>query len=229
MMLHFRAAVLIALFEHRGRIYVLMTQRSLKVNSHKGEVCLPGGKSEDDDVDIVYTALRETWEEIGLPWTHLKILGLSAPTFSMSGIFVIPVIAFIPHFEDIKLRRNDDEVQSIFACPLDLFIDEDRHEPFMDVGHSFTLNLTSSADVSEYDCNFLKTLFLEPVNSVFRIFGLTAFLLVPIAVLWYDVDFQAGKSIYNKSDVFWKHFAYAIRVISSNPNRYLSSTESSKL
>lgn len=53
------AAVLAALFEDEdGRVCVVLTRRSSALKSHSGEVCLPGGKRDEDDVDDVECALR---------------------------------------------------------------------------------------------------------------------------------------------------------------------------
>lgn len=56
------AAVLAALFEDQdGRVCVVLTRRSTKLKTHSGEVCLPGGKRDDDDADDVACALRWDW------------------------------------------------------------------------------------------------------------------------------------------------------------------------
>ncbi len=45
----------------------MLTQRSAIMDSHAGEVAWPGGKQDPDDDGLVTTALRESYEEIGLP------------------------------------------------------------------------------------------------------------------------------------------------------------------
>jgi 8-oxo-dGTP pyrophosphatase MutT (NUDIX family) len=59
-----RASVLV-LISSDG--YVLLTKRSSKLRSHPGQVALPGGKQDPEDGnDHVITALRETYEEVGV-------------------------------------------------------------------------------------------------------------------------------------------------------------------
>jgi 8-oxo-dGTP pyrophosphatase MutT (NUDIX family) len=60
-----RAAVLVALFEEEGESHVVLTRRARTLSSHRGDVALPGGRSELDE-SAVATALRETHEEVGI-------------------------------------------------------------------------------------------------------------------------------------------------------------------
>lgn len=62
-----QAAVLVALFEQEGLVSVWLTVRCARLNTHQGEVCLPGGKRDPEDTCDAATALREAEEEIGLP------------------------------------------------------------------------------------------------------------------------------------------------------------------
>lgn len=59
------AAVLLGLFaDDRGVVRVLLTRRSARLSSHRGEVCLPGGKRDEGDDSDAATALREAQEEV---------------------------------------------------------------------------------------------------------------------------------------------------------------------
>jgi 8-oxo-dGTP pyrophosphatase MutT (NUDIX family) len=69
------SAVLIPLFCKQGQYHLLFTERSDAVDSHKGQVCFPGGKHEAFDSSLLQTALRETEEEISLRAADVEILG----------------------------------------------------------------------------------------------------------------------------------------------------------
>lgn len=59
------AAVLVPLFEdNEGTVRVVLTERSHLLNTHAGEVALPGGKRDQEDATIRDTALREAHEEV---------------------------------------------------------------------------------------------------------------------------------------------------------------------
>ncbi len=95
-----KAAVLIPLFVHPqdDQIHCLLTVRPSHMRSHAGEVCLPGGKIDEEDADAVAAALREAEEEIGLPRGHegVRVVGLMTPTLSLHLMEVTPVVAVIP-------------------------------------------------------------------------------------------------------------------------------------
>ena len=46
---YIHAAVLIPLFNDNGRYAILFTERTRKVEHHKGQISFPGGKVEDGD------------------------------------------------------------------------------------------------------------------------------------------------------------------------------------
>ena len=51
----------------------------MNLTNYPGQVSFPGGKRDEEDVDIVAAALRETQVEIGMSPEHLKILGSLLP------------------------------------------------------------------------------------------------------------------------------------------------------
>ena len=67
-----RAAVLLPLYDTGGEPHVLFTVRSELVEHHKGQISFPGGGADASDPDLVYTARRETFEEIGVAMEHVE-------------------------------------------------------------------------------------------------------------------------------------------------------------
>jgi len=88
-----RAAVLIALYEHDGDVRLMLTKRTETLAHHKGQVSLPGGRYEPEDVNLVTTALRETEEEVGIPRGDVRVLGETddVPTVA-TDFLVTPVV-----------------------------------------------------------------------------------------------------------------------------------------
>ena len=60
------AAVLIPITSSPDGLNVILTKRSNNLKHHPGQIALPGGKVEKSDKDVIETALREAYEEIGL-------------------------------------------------------------------------------------------------------------------------------------------------------------------
>jgi 8-oxo-dGTP pyrophosphatase MutT (NUDIX family) len=78
------AAVLVPLFERDGDLVAVFTERRHDLSKHAGEISFPGGRQEEPDEDLRATALRESWEEIGLPAEDVDLLGALPPV----GTFV---------------------------------------------------------------------------------------------------------------------------------------------
>jgi len=119
------AAVLVPLF-HDGREYrVLLTKRSRKVFHHKGQISFPGGKPYKTDASLLDTALRESWEEIGLQARDVEIIGEldDTPTVT-SGFNITPFVALIPY--PYSFTRNPQEIDEILDLPLAAFLDTSR-------------------------------------------------------------------------------------------------------
>ncbi len=118
------AAVLLPLVM-RERLQVLLTQRTAGLSTHAGQIAFPGGKVDAQDRDATAAALREAHEEIGLPASHVEVLG-QLPTYITGTQFhVTPVVALVrPGFE---LQPSPHEVDDVFEVPLDFLMDPRRH------------------------------------------------------------------------------------------------------
>ncbi|KAF6253594.1 NUDIX hydrolase domain-like protein [Scenedesmus sp. NREL 46B-D3] len=120
------AAVLVPLFQDEdGVVKVWLTQRAMHLNSHKGEVCLPGGKRDPTDPDDAFTAKREAHEEMGLQPSSAQVLCQLPPMLSKHLYSVTPVVALVP--DDFQPQPNADEVDAVFAMPLSAFLDAHQH------------------------------------------------------------------------------------------------------
>lgn len=117
-----RAAVLMPIFQKDSNNFFLMTLRTDKVETHKNQISFPGGVQASDDRDLVHTALRETWEEIGLLPGMVSILGEFDEYYSVTGLIVTPFAGWIAPPKD--LRPNPDEVEEILRVPWSIFRDD---------------------------------------------------------------------------------------------------------
>lgn len=122
---HKHASVLCPVFKSSsGETRVLLTRRSTKLKSHPGEVCFPGGKyDEAQDKDYVATALRETYEEIGIKAESVKVVAVLQPLLSKHLYSVTTVIGVISN--EVVCKPNEQEVSCVFSVPLALFLEQD--------------------------------------------------------------------------------------------------------
>jgi 8-oxo-dGTP pyrophosphatase MutT (NUDIX family) len=117
-----RAAVLIPLFKKNGEYHVLLTRRTDKVGTHKGQISFPGGKRDEGET-LLSTALREAREEMGIEEKDVRILGELDDMCTISSDFCIaPFVALIPYPYPFKINRH--EIEEIIEVPLSVFLDE---------------------------------------------------------------------------------------------------------
>lgn len=110
------ASVLVPLLWIDNQWHVLYTRRTERVQSHKGQVSFPGGGAEPQDASPEETALREAYEEIGLPPEDVRILGRLSGRPTISSFLVTPVVGRILRLNPYQL--SPDEVDRVFTIPL---------------------------------------------------------------------------------------------------------------
>lgn len=119
------AAVLVPLVMREGGLNVLLTRRTDHLRDHAGQISFPGGRTEERDADAVATALRETEEEVGLPRTHVDVLGALPHYRTVTSFVVTPVVALVqPGF---SLALDDFEVAEAFEVPLSFLMTPAHH------------------------------------------------------------------------------------------------------
>ena len=118
------AGVLIPVTCMNDRPEIILTLRSKRLSTHSGEVAFPGGRRDPGDVDLSYTALRETHEEIGLPPDLVEMVGPMNSLVSRFGIKVTPYVGIVPDVFD--LNPNESEIEEVFRVPVSFFIDDRR-------------------------------------------------------------------------------------------------------
>lgn len=116
------ASVLVPIVARPEEPTVLFTQRTAHLKNHSGQISFPGGRAEQMDTSPEHTALRETWEEIGLAAERIELLGRLSDYHTRTGYRVTPVVGIVlPPFE---LRPDDNEVADVFEVPLAFLLDE---------------------------------------------------------------------------------------------------------
>jgi 8-oxo-dGTP pyrophosphatase MutT (NUDIX family) len=116
------AAVLLPLFgwpdDKPGLVF---TERRADLRRHAGEISFPGGRRDPGDADLGATALREAQEEIGLDPAAVE-LGDALPSTNtfVTGYRIHPFVGRIPRPEELDLKPNPAEVETVLTFSLDL-------------------------------------------------------------------------------------------------------------
>ena len=112
-----RLAAVLALVIDRPEPSILFTERAQDLSRHPGEVSFPGGLQEPGDADLAATALRETWEEIGLDPAAPEIVGALPPVHTfVSGILVTPFVGVIAELPPLTV--SDAEIARVLTAPI---------------------------------------------------------------------------------------------------------------
>ncbi|MCB2208015.1 MAG: CoA pyrophosphatase [Bacteroidetes bacterium] len=111
-----KSAVLALFYPQNGDIGLLLIKRAVDDTVHSGQISFPGGKKEKSDTNLRETALRETFEEIGISSADISIIGsLSKLYIPPSNFDVYPFVGYIS--SQPKLSTNY-EVESVLKVPV---------------------------------------------------------------------------------------------------------------
>ncbi len=116
------------------RTHLLLILRKTYKGVHSNQIAFPGGKVEPEDTDLLATALRETYEEVGVPTDAITVVrALTEVYIPPSNFEVQPFIGFC--HRAVSFVPQESEVESLVKVPL---VD------FMDDANLFTQNLSTS-------------------------------------------------------------------------------------
>jgi len=119
------AGVLVPVSLAAGTPRLILTKRSSALKHHPGQIAFPGGKVDAGDKDASAAALREAWEEIGLPQDLPDIIGCLPEHETVTGFSVTPVVALIR--EEFTARPEAGEVAEVFSVPLEHVLDAENY------------------------------------------------------------------------------------------------------
>ncbi len=119
-----KAAVLVLLYPRAGETTLALTLRQPTLRDHSGQVSLPGGTIDAGETPE-QAALREGWEEIGVPADRPDVLGrLTEIYIPPSNFCVQPVVAALD--SGFEFRTQEAEVAELLEVPAGWLLDAGR-------------------------------------------------------------------------------------------------------
>lgn len=104
---------------------LVLIERSGQLRQHAGQLAFPGGKPEAHDRDLLDTALREAWEEVGLPRELVSVLGRLSPVPTPTGYMIVPYVGRVQ--AEWQPQRTSDEVERVLTPSLRTLMDPEVH------------------------------------------------------------------------------------------------------
>lgn len=112
-----KAGVLIYLYEADGEIILPFIRRVSNNSVHSGQIAFPGGRREEEDADMIATALREAREEVGIDPFTVRVLGPITDVYTHPSHTLVTPVVGIGQGRPIY-RRQPEEVDEILEIKL---------------------------------------------------------------------------------------------------------------
>jgi len=117
-----KAAVVVIIYKNTiGQSVLYLIERNTYDGHHSGQMALPGGKMDQGDENLIDTALREVYEEIGVQLESDQLFPLSPQWIHVSNHWVQPFYTIV--YEKPIFTLNKREINCIFEIPISLFKD----------------------------------------------------------------------------------------------------------
>jgi 8-oxo-dGTP pyrophosphatase MutT (NUDIX family) len=115
--------VLILLYCANDELHVVLTKRPDYIGVHAGQVSCPGGRHEPPET-LEDTALRETYEELGIPPADVELLGELTSLYVMPSDFEVhPFVGRYMGAGRAGFVPDTREVAAVLEVPLRLLLD----------------------------------------------------------------------------------------------------------
>ncbi|MDA8560379.1 CoA pyrophosphatase [Nitrospinae bacterium] len=122
-----RAAVMVMFYPRDNKTHVLMTKRSLHLKYHAGEISFPGGVfEEDEDDDLLATALRETNEELDIAIDPRDVFGQLPIVNTRLGFEITPFVSVLPSAPEYEPAES--EVGEVLEIPFTTLLSTEQRD-----------------------------------------------------------------------------------------------------
>lgn len=118
-----RSAVMMLFYPKNEQAHLILIKRNAYPGIHSSQISFPGGKAEPEDGSLAETAVRETFEEVGVAPDDIDVV------MPFTEIYIPPSNFLVAPFLGLSLNEpvfkpNPDEVVEIIQLSLDVFLDD---------------------------------------------------------------------------------------------------------
>ncbi|AJR03755.1 NUDIX hydrolase [Siansivirga zeaxanthinifaciens] len=122
-----KKAGVMALFypDEQAKTHLVLILRKTYKGVHSAQVGFPGGKLEPNDASLEAAAVRETFEEIGVPENNIEVIrALTQVYIPPSNFYVYPFLGITK--KTPKFIKQDKEVEAVIEVPLQHFLNDNN-------------------------------------------------------------------------------------------------------
>ncbi len=119
-----KAAVMALFYPDANQLTkLLLILRKTYQGVHSNQIGFPGGKVEESDSDLLFTAKRETYEEVGVSQEEIEVIKeLTEVYIPPSNFLVKPFVGLYKKPKPFKIQ--EEEVEALVEVPLVDFLDK---------------------------------------------------------------------------------------------------------
>lgn len=118
-----KSAVMMLFYPKDGNAALVLIKRNTYAGVHSAQISFPGGKAETYDESAAHTALRETWEEIGVSPEDINVVMPFTEIYIPPSNFLVAPFLGLCAFEPV-FKPSPDEVEEIIQLTLDELLDD---------------------------------------------------------------------------------------------------------
>ncbi len=133
------SAVMLPLLDVNDEAHLLLCKRPSYLLHHPGEICLPGGKYEEQDDSLLHTALRELNEELGIAKQCVTVHGKLHQYATLTGFTIDPYVCSLS--KGTTWREDPNEVAASFLLPFSYLSNQQNWQPLTFVRNGKTITL----------------------------------------------------------------------------------------
>lgn len=118
-----KAAVMMLFYPKETQTHLALILRTSYNGVHSSQIAFPGGKVEVEDFDLQQTALRETYEEIGVHPTNINVVRAFTEVYIPPSNYMVHPFFGYSH-DELTFELQEDEVAGLVELPLKEFLDD---------------------------------------------------------------------------------------------------------